>query len=162
MSGRREPAWRRWRRDERGEALPAAILFVGVMFTILIGIHVVIVSVARAAAQTVAESALAAAQAAGTDPLTQDCDENPATLETVRQCEGILAGRISIAGAHSSIIETRPPVIAVEDERGSVTAVVFAATISPVLGTVELKGEACGPLDDVPVSDLTGTDIWEC
>ena len=160
-SWRRSPERRRPRED-RGEALPAAILFVGVMVTILIGIHVVIMSIGRAAVQAAADAAVAAAQVAGADPRRQDCDGDAATLETVRQCEGILAARIAIAGSHSSIIETRPPAIAVEVERGSVTAVVFAGTISPVLGSVELTGQACGPLDDVPASDLTGTEIWQC
>lgn len=150
----------RWRRDDRGEALPAAILFLGVMFTILVGVHVVIVSVARAAVQSAADAAVAAAQAAGAGD--DECDGDTATTETARQCEGILAARIAIAGAHSSIIETRPPAVVVESERGSVTAVVFAGAISPVLGSVELTGEACGPLDDVPAKYLTGSEIWQC
>ena len=58
----------RWQRDDRGEALPAAILFVGVMLTILLGIHVVIVAMARTAVQSAADSAVAAAQAAGPGP----------------------------------------------------------------------------------------------
>ena len=83
-------------------------------------------------------------------------------METARQCEGELAARLAMAAAASSIIETRPPAVAVESERGSVTVVVFGGTISPLLGGLELTGQACGPLDDVPASELTGTDIWQC
>ena len=162
MNSRKRPTGRRWQRDDRGEALPAAILFMGVMFTILIGVHVVIASVARTAVQTAADAALAAAQTAGPDPQQQPCAVDPAIMGTARQCEGILAARIAMAGARSSILETRPPAIVVEPGRGLVTAVVFGGTISPVFGTLELTGQACGPLDDVPLSELAGTDIWQC
>ena len=152
----------RWYRDDRGEALPAAILFLGVFFTILIGVHVVIVAMARMAVQSAADRAVAAAQAAG--PGQDECDGDTSTIETARECQGVLAARIAIAGAASSIIETRPPAIVVESERGSVTALVFGGTISPVLGGLELTAQACGPLDDVPASQLTagGADIWRC
>ena len=149
-----------WQRDDRGEALPAAILFIGVMITILLGIHVVIVAMARTAVQSAADAAVAAAQAAG--PGTRECDGDTTTMETARQCEGELAARLAMAGAASSIIETRPPAVAVESERGSVTVVVFGGTISPLLGGLELTAQACGPLDNVPASELTGTDIWQC
>ena len=152
----------RWYRDDRGEALPAAILFLGVLFTILIGVHVVIVAMARMAVQSAADRAVAAVQAAG--PGQDECDGDTSTIETARQCQGVLAARIAMAGTGSSIIETRPPAIIVESERGSVTAVVFGGTISPVLGGLELSAQACGPLDDVPASELTagGADIWRC
>ena len=136
------------------------ILFVGVMLTILLGIHVVIVAMARTAVQSAADSAVAAAQAAGPGP--RECDGDTTTTETARECEGQLAARLAIAGAASSIIETRPPAVAVESERGSVTVVVFGGTISPLLGGVELTAQACGPLDDVPASELTGSDVWQC
>ena len=136
------------------------ILFVGVMLTILLGIHVVIVAMARTAVQAAADTAVAAAQAAGPGP--RECDGDTTTTETARECEGQLAARLAIAGAASSIIETRPPAVAVESERGSVTVVVFGGTISPLLGGVELTAQACGPLDDVPASELTGSDVWQC
>ena len=147
-------------RDERGEALPVAILFMGVLITVLIGVHVALVAMARTAVQSAADAAVAAAQAAG--PGAQECDGDMLTMETARQCEGILAARIAIAGAKSSVIETRPPAIAVESERGSVTAVVFGGTITPLLGGLEITGQACGPLDDVPASELAGTAVWQC
>ena len=160
LTSRRRATRHRWKRDERGEALPAAILFVGVMITILIGVHVVLVATARTAVQAAADAAVAAAQAAG--PGQQECDGNTTTMETARQCEGIQAARIAMLGARNSVGETRPPVIAVESERGTVTALVFGGAISPVFGIVELAGAACGPLDDVPALELTGTDIWQC
>ncbi len=54
---------RRCRSDARGEALPVAILFVGVLLTILIGIHVVVVELADTAVQSAADVGLSATQA---------------------------------------------------------------------------------------------------
>lgn len=146
--------------DERGEALSAAILFLGVIFTILIGIHVVLVAMARTAVQSAADAAVSAAQAAG--PGVQECDGDTTTMESARECEGILGARLAMVASDSSIVETRPPAVVVESERGIVTVLVFGGTISPVLGGLELTAQACGPLDDVPGSELTGTDIWQC
>lgn len=148
------------RRDERGEVLPVAILFLGVIAMVLIGVHVALVAMARTAVQSAADAAVAAAQAAGPGP--QECDGDTMTMETQRECAGILAAQIAIAGAKSSVIETKAPVIAVESERGSVTAVVFGGTITPLLGGLEVTGQACGPLDDVLASELAGTAAWEC
>ena len=147
-------------RDERGEALPAAILFLGVLITILIGIHVVIVAMARTAVQSAADAAVAAAQAAG--PGSAECDGDPLTIETARFCEGTLGARLAMVASESSAVETRPPAIVVEGDRGIVTVLVFGGTISPILGGLELTAQACGPLDDVPASELTGTGIWQC
>ena len=137
----------RFSEDSRGEALPAAILFLGVMITILIGIHVVLIAMARTAVQAAADAAVAAAQIAG---------------EGNREREGELAAQIAMVAAQSSIIETRPPQVIVEPERGVVTVLVFGGTITPVLGGVELTAQACGPLDDVPASDLIAGDAWRC
>ena len=127
------------------------------MFTILVGIHVVIVAMARTAIQSAADSAVAAAQSAGDAEI--DCD---GVRRSARECEGILGARISMAGSKSSIIETRPPAVIVEEERGSVTVLVFGGTISPLLGGMELEAQACGPLDDVPAARLTAADAWRC
>ena len=140
--------------------MPAAILFLGVMITILIGIHVVIFAMARTAVQSAADAAVAVAQAAG--PGTQECDGDTTTIETARECEGILGARLAMVASDSSIVETRPPAIVVESEKGIVTVLVFGGTISPLLGGLELTAQACGPLDNVPASELTGTDIWQC
>ena len=117
------------------------------MITILIGIHVVLIAMARTAVQAAADAAVAAAQIAG---------------EGNREREGELAAQIAMVAAQSSIIETRPPQVIVEPERGSVTVLVFGGTITPVLGGVELTAQACGPLDDVPASDLIAGDAWRC
>ena len=156
----RPAARRRWPQDDRGEALPAAILFTGVLFTVLIGIHVVIVAMARTAVQSAADAAVAAAQAAG--PGRGECDGDANTIETARECEGILGARLAMAASRSSIIETRPPVMSVEAERGIVRALVFGGAISPVFAGLELTAQACAPLDDVAPSELTGDDIWQC
>jgi len=146
-------------RDERGEALPAAILFTGVLFMVLIGIHVVILAMARTAVQSAADAAVAAAQVAGPGP--SECDDDPQP-ETARQCEGALAARIAMAASRNSIVETRPPAVDVEEDRGVVSVIVFGGTISPVFGGLEVTAVACGPLDDVPAPELTDMDAWRC
>jgi len=136
------------------------ILFLGVLFTVLIGVHVVIVAMARAGVQSAADAAVAAAQAAG--PGDQECDGDTATDETVRECEGVLRARLALAASGGSVAETRPPVVGVEPGRGVVSVAVFGGTLSPVLGGLELTARACGPLDDVPAAQLTAMDIWQC
>ena len=147
----------RYCQDERGEALPVAILFLGMFLTVLIGVHIVIVAMARTAVQSAADAAVTAAQAAG--PGSTTCE---GVTRLTRECEAIVAAKLAMAAASSSILETRPPAVAVEAERGTVSVLVFGGTISPVLGGLELTAEACGPLDDVPASQLTGADIWRC
>ena len=133
--------------DSRGEALPVAILFVGVLLTIMIGIHVLVVALARTAVQSAADAAVSAAQAAG---------------EGFRESEGVRAARRAMAGASGSVSETVLPVVTVEPERGSVSVVVYGGIISPVLGELHLTAQACGPLDDVPAPELTVIDAWQC
>lgn len=130
------------------------------MLTVLIGVHVVLIGMARMAVQSAADAAVLAAQGAG--PGEQECDGDPDTSETARLCEGILGARLAMVASASSIVETRPPDIAVEPERGVVTALVYGGTISPVFGAMELTALSCGPLDDVPAADLTGADVWQC
>lgn len=133
--------------DSSGEALPVAILFVGVLLTILIGIHVLVVALARTAVQSAADAAVSAAQAAAAGD---------------RETEGVLAAQLAMAGARASVRETRLPVVTVEPERGSVGVLVFGGVRTPVLGTLHLTARACAPLDDVPMSQLTAADAWEC
>lgn len=133
--------------DERGEALPAAILFLGVLFTILLGIHVVVIAMARTAVQAAADSAVAAAQVAA---------------PTDREDEGELAARVSMAASKSSIVETRPPAVVVDDERGTVTVLVFGGTLTPLLGGVEVTAQACGPLDGTGIAQLLAGEAWRC
>ena len=135
------------RADTRGEVLPVAILFLGVIFTILLGVHVVVMAMARTAVQAAADAAVNAAQ-------------NAAPSERVSQ--GVLAARVALAAADSSAVETRPPAVVVEADRGQVQALVFAGTISPVFGGVELRALACGPLDDITASALSSAKAWQC
>ena len=135
------------RDDTRGEALPVAILFLGVMFTILMGVHVIVVAMARTAVQAAADAAVSAAQSAA-----------PAA----RVAEGVLAAQIALAAATSSAVETRPPAVVVETEQGQVQVIVFAGTISPVFGGVEVSALACGPLDDIATSVLSSAEAWQC
>ena len=148
----------RLRRDERGEAIPAAILFLGVMITILLGVHVVIVAMARTSVQSAADAGLVAAQAAGAGEV--ECDGVPMT--PARECEGVQAARLALLAARGSVVETRLPAVVPEPERGSVTVLVFGGVNSPLLGGIELTARACGPLDDVPAQQLVGSDVWEC
>lgn len=134
--------------------MPAAILFLGVLFTILLGIHILVAALARTAIQSAADAALSAAQAAGPG------EDGSGTQ--FRVSEGTLGARIAMAGSKSSIVETRPPAVIVEEKRGSVTVLVFGGTISPILGGMELEAQACGPLDDVPAHQLVATDAWRC
>ena len=133
--------------EARGEALPVAILFVGVLLTIMIGIHVLVVALARTAVQSAADAAVSAAQAAG---------------EGFRESEGVRAARRAMAGASGSVGATFPPRVTVDAERGSVAVVVYGGIISPVLGELHLTAQACGPLDDVPAPELTVIDVWQC
>ena len=145
-------------REERGEAFPVAILFIGVLTTILIGIHVVLIAMARTAVQAAADDAVAAAQSAGPGP----CGGDPAAMVSERECAGVMAAHQSMVAARTSITETGDARVAVEEDRGVVSVRVFGAIRSPVLGQVNLSAEACGPLDDVPASELVGMDAWEC
>ena len=65
--------------------------------------HVMVVAIARTAVQAAADAAAGAAQVAAPGD---------------RADEGVLAARIALAAARSSIIETRTPAVAVEPERG--------------------------------------------
>lgn len=75
---------------------------------------------------------------------------------------GTLAAQLALIAAASSAVETRPPAVVVEAERGQVQALVFAGTISPVFGGVELSALACGPLDDIATSALSSAEAWQC
>lgn len=143
---------RRLRDDERGEVFPAAILFVAVLTTILIGVHVVLVALARTAVQSAADAAVVAAQ------IAEDGD---------RQAQGENAARIAMAGASGSVSMTGDPSVVVERERGVVTVVVFGGIRTPLPignppGVLHLTAVACGPLEDVPVVELVQIDVWAC
>lgn len=132
--------------DTRGEVLPTVILFMGVMWTILMGVHVVVMAMARTTAQAAVIAAVNAAQNAA-----------PGS----RESEGVLAARIALAAASSTAVETRPPAVTVEPGLGQVRALVFAGTLSPIFGGVEISALACGPLDDI-TSAPTSAEAWRC
>ena len=115
---------------------------------------------ARTAVQAAADSAVAAAQAAG--PGERYCYGDPLVLEPDRECEAVMAAQLSMAAASTSVTETRRAWVTVEDDRGLVRVLVFGSTRSPIFGQINLAAEACGPLDDVSATQLTGMDIWQC
>lgn len=115
---------------------------------------------ARTAVQAAADSAVLAAQAAGSGE--RDCYGDPLTLEPDRECEAVLAARLSMAAASTSVTETRRASVTIEGDRGLVSVLVFGSTRSPIFGQINLAAEACGPLDDVPASELTGSAMWQC
>lgn len=136
------------------------------LFMVLVGIHVVILAMARTAVQAAADAAVAAAQAAGPDTTVGDCgvtDLSGAQLAgTSRECAGAVAAYGAMAASGNSIVATRPPAVAVAEGEDRVTVIVFGGTITPVFGGLEVTAQACGPLDDVPASALAGTDVWQC
>jgi len=77
--------------------------------------------------------------------------------------KGLLVGsfQLALVAAASSVVETRTPAVAVEEDRGQVRALVFGGTISPVFGGVEISALACGPLDDIATSALS-SEAWQC
>ena len=147
-------------RDDRGEALPAAILFIGVLLVVLLGIHVVIIAMARTAVQAAAEAAASAAQVAG--PGRRDCFGDPTILEPARECEAVRAAQLAMAGARASVTETRRARVLIEGERGLVTVLVFGSTRSPIFGQINLAAQACAPLDDAPAAQFAGANPWQC
>ena len=148
-------------RDERGDALSVAILFFGVFVTVLLGVHVVIVAIGRTTVSSAADAAVAAAQAAG--PGLGSCEEFwPNQAPSVRECEGAAAAVRSIDAAGASVQRRGVPRVIEDLEDGLVRAYVHGAIVSPVLGTIELHALACGPLDDVASSELTGMEAWQC
>ena len=110
-----------------------------VLLTILIGVHVLVVALARTAVQSAADVAVSAAQAAG---------------DGHRENEGMLAAELALLGASSSVVATQQPVVVVERERGTVSVAVFGGVYTPVLGLLHVTGRACAPLDDIPVSKI--------
>lgn len=129
--------------------------------TVLIGVHVVIISMSRTSVQSAADAAVAAAQVAG-PAVDGGCQTEPGVTGSARQCEALLAAAIAFEGARGSVIPHRTPLVAVNADEGLVRVVVFGQTVSPVLGRMTVRASACGPLDDVPASVLTVADAWHC
>ena len=148
------------RRNERGEVFPVAILFGGVLLTVLLALHMTLFSLARTAASSAADLGLVAAQGTPpgadwdpTDP-PPDCARwtDPVSGEQVvpknyRECAGILAAWEAMLTNHAMVSHARPPAVLVDEPLGVVRVVTFGAVRSPVFGFIEVRGIACGPLD---------------
>ncbi|WP_419931458.1 hypothetical protein [Candidatus Poriferisodalis sp.] len=158
---------------ESGEVFPVAILFGGVLITILIGVHVVLHSLASTAAQAAADSGVAAAQAAplggATDPalcppLTDLDTGGEVDLLTFseRQCQGASATWAAMRASTNMVGQYQPPAVVVDNEAGVVKVLTFGSIVSPMLGQIEVIGVACGPLDLVGNSAPTRADAGAC
>ena len=153
------------RQDERGEVLPVAILFVGVLFTILIGLHVVLMSMGRTAVRSAADRGVIAAQQAL--PGESSCDEvatdvGSVTPTTERECRGVIAVSQAMRASGSMVAQARLPVVTVDEQAGVVSVSAFGQVISPVLGNIEVAARACGPLDVVEGGGPTRADASAC
>ena len=137
-----------------------AILYIAVLLSILLAVHMIVVGMARSAVQAAADRAVTAAQSAGNG----DCDGDPTLGYSARQCIGIFTAQWAMAASRGSVVLARPATVWVQPERGSVTVWVYGATTSPLAGRVEVVGRACGPLDDVLASQLVDVpaDAWRC
>ena len=122
-----------------GEALPVAVLFPGALFTVLVGVRVMVVAVARTAAQAAAGAAANAAQSAAPgDRWPKTCRPPgspwpPPTARPPRPAPRPWWRSPSGAGCRSW--------------RSS-------APSRRVFGGVEFIVWACGPLDDITTSAL--------
>ena len=137
------------RGDQRGEVFPVAILFGGVLLTILIGLHVVLVSVGRTAVQAAADRGVTAAQAAPIGECMEQFTRRGSTVstETQRECEGVIATLRALDTSGAMVRQAGPPLVEANETAGVVTVAAFGAVLSPVFGEIEIVGYACGPLE---------------
>ncbi|WP_419553049.1 hypothetical protein [Candidatus Poriferisodalis sp.] len=152
-------------RDQRGEVFPVAILFGGVLLTILVGVHVVLVSVGRTAVQAAADQGVTAAQSA--PPADSSCGTITRPIGTVtpdseRYCAGLLAAWAAMSASGSMVATQRPPAVSVDEGAGVVAVYTFGTVLSPVLGAIEVVGRACGPLDAVSEPGPVRADMSAC
>ncbi len=187
MSRRRETEALRCR-GERGEVFPVAILFGGVLLTVLIGLHVTIVAVARTAVDSAADRGVTAAQGAPpspeckTDPnAANKCDDPNRTnrymycepvwvpgatttpnITTMRACEGTRVAHESMLSSDSMVGQAEPPEVRVDEQAGVVSVTTHGTVRSPVFGIIEVTGYACGPLDHVMSGGPTPADSAGC
>ena len=155
------------RRSERGEVFPVAILFVGVLLTILIGVHVVLFSMAETAAQAAADRGVTSAQAAPLGPsscgtLTEPYSGQMVTPVDERECQGVVAAWRAMTVSGSMVRQTQPPTVTIDQGAGIVSVISYGAVVSPIFGSIEVAGSACGPLDLVPGDVPTRADASEC
>ncbi|WP_419864290.1 hypothetical protein [Candidatus Poriferisodalis sp.] len=162
MHGRTRPA-----SDERGEVFPVAILFGGVLLTILVGVHVVLHSIATTAVQAAADRGVAAAAAApigspisSCPPLTDLASGGPATPTSERQCQGGFAAWAAMNASTGMVRLSQPPAVIVDE--GTVSVVAFGTIRTPVLGSIDVVGFACGPLDFISDHTSAHPDASVC
>ena len=154
------------RGDERGEVFPVAILFGGVLLTILIGLHVVLMSVGRTAVQAAADRGVTAAQAAPAAGML-DCGEftrGGRTVEpkTPRECGGVIATLRALDSSGAMVRQAGPPDVEVDETAGVVAVFAHGAVLSPVFGQIEIVGYACGPLELVAGIAPSPADASAC
>lgn len=136
---------------------PVAVLFIGMLLTVLIGLHVVIHSVGRTAAESAADLGVNAAQ--GELPAVQPCQEpfpdllRVAEYDDARECAGARAAGEAMRAADSMVVHVRPPAVIVDDVSGVVTVVTFGKVRSPLCGFLgvdslcNVDSRACAPLE---------------
>lgn len=141
-------------RDERGEVFPVAILFGGVLLTILIGVHVALDSMARSATQAAADYGATAAKAALPGPSSCGRFTPVYTPASESECQGVLAAQRAMLAASASVYPRRVAQVDVDQSAGVVRVTTFGEWISPVLGAIEVRGAACAVLEhaDLPTS----------
>ena len=153
------------RGDERGEVFPVAILFGGVLLTILIGLHVVLMSVGRTAVQAAADRGVTAAQAApAVGPGCGDFTRGGRTVRTTnsRQREGVIATLRALDSSGAMVRQAGPPDVEVDETAGVVAVFAHGAVLSPVFGQIEIVGYACGPLELVEGIAPSPADASAC
>ena len=145
---------------------PAVILCCGVMLTVLIGVHVILVALGRTAVQSAADRGVLAAQTA---PIgDSNCGDIGGGLfgekrpDTQRECEGIVAATAALSATASMVRVGRLPFVHIDDEAGIVSVITYGTVVMPILGVVEIIGRSCGPLEFVTAGTPTRADVTAC
>ena len=136
------------------------------LITILIGVHVVLFSIASTAVQAAADRGVATAQAAplgasSCGTLTEPYSGLTVTPANERECQGVYAVWEAMNASGGMVHQVRPPDVTV-DEAGVVSVLAFGSITSPVLGPIEVVGYACGPLDLIADNVPTSADASAC
>ena len=145
---------------------PAVILFFGVMLTVLIGVHVILVSIGRTAVQSAADRGVLAAQTALIG--ASNCGDiggglyGSYTPADQRECEGIVAAVTAMSATASMVEVPRLPYVEINDEAGVVSVITWGAVVMPILGVVEIVGRSCGPLEFVKAGTPSRGDFSAC
>ncbi|WP_419910561.1 hypothetical protein [Candidatus Poriferisodalis sp.] len=157
----------RRREDQRGEIFPVAVLFGAVVTTILIGLHIALLSMGRTAVQSAADIAVTVAQAAPPGPSSCGTvgsisdgrlELEKTRIDNERECQGVVAAWQAMNASGSMVIQSRPPQVSVDD--GVVSVTTFGVVRSPVLGVIWVSGSACELLvsDQAAGADPSGAD----